>query len=293
MRYRCWINVFLRDAKSKSMKKIVVCIIALTNILSVAAQNSTTGNSEVGSGIIHKSTVLVIPFETKMYLSDIDRDLGAANDLNFQEIKAKFRAALDREIFLALKPYYNPLSFYTITTQESRAELGYIYNSIGYKYEVVPEEEVVKKENAALKLLGKFKKKEKKEEYIQAGMHNGQIVSQVDNREKYMKTTLSNEKLLPNLNEKYKASYYIFINQLDVKRAADLRYVANEEQYKREIKVHYTMFDHAGKEVSSGAIKSRFPSNQNDIDRIIKIQFPLIAQRIVQHLLGPDFIPIK
>ena len=267
------------------MKKIVVCIFALASILSVSAQNSTTGKSELDSGVNQKSTVLVIPFESKMYLSDIDRDLGEANNLNFQDIKAKFRSALDREIFLALKPYYSPLSFYTIPPQESRTELGYIYNSIGYKYELVPEEEVVKKENAATKLIGKFKKKEKEEEYIQAGMRNGQIVSQVDNREKYMKTTLVNEKLIPNLNNKYKSTYYVFINQLDIKRSADLRYVANEEQYKREIKVHYTVFDNTGKEVSSGAIKSRFSSNQNDIDKIVKIQFPLIAQRIVQNLV--------
>jgi hypothetical protein len=67
-----------------------------------------------------------------------------------------------------------------------------------------------------------------------------------------------------------------------------MRYVANEEQYKREIKVHYTMFDNEGNEVSSGAIKSRFASNQNDIDKIIRVQFPLIAKRIVENLLGPD-----
>ena len=124
-------------------------------------------------------------------------------------------------------------------------------------------------------------------------MQGGQIVSQVDNREKYMKTTLPNPKLLPNLNDKYKASHYIFINQLDIKRSADMRYVANEEQYKREIKVHYTMFDSEGKEVSSGAIKSRFPSNQNDMDKIIRIQFPLIAKRIVQNLLGPDAVYVR
>ncbi|PCJ24708.1 MAG: hypothetical protein COA97_09380 [Flavobacteriales bacterium] len=232
-----------------------------------------------------------------MYLSDIDRDLALKNDLNFQEIKAKFRAALDREIFIALKPYYNPLSFYSIEPQESRAELAYIYNSIGFKYEVMPEEVVVKKETAGKKLLNKFKRSKRSgdpassagtEEYIEAGIHNGEIVSQVDNREKYMKTKLSNEKLLPNLNKKFSASHYIFINQLDIKRSADMRYVAAEEQYKREIKVHYTIFDMNGKEVSSGAIKSRFASGQNDIDKIIRIQFPLIAQRIVQNLLGPD-----
>ncbi|MFB0925827.1 MAG: hypothetical protein QMB65_11205 [Vicingaceae bacterium] len=274
------------------MKKIIICVFAMASILNATAQNSTTGKSEeTVAGNNGKTSVLVIPFESKMYLSDIDRDLGEANDLNFQDIKAKFRAALDREIFIALKPYYNPLSFYAIAPQESRAELAYIYNSIGYKYEVVPQEEVVKKENTATKLLGKFKKKEK--EYTKAGMSGGQIVSQVDNREKYMKTTLPNPKLLPNLNEKYRVSHYIFINQLDIKRSADMRYVASSEQYKREIKVHYTIVDNTGKEVSSGAIKSRFSSKVNDIDKIIKVQFPLIAQRIVSNLLGPDAVTVE
>ena len=113
-------------------------------------------------------------------------------------------------------------------------------------------------------------------------------MSQVDNREKYMKTTLPNKQLLPSLNEKYKASHYVFINQLDIKRAANTMYQAAEEQYKREIKVHYTIFDTQGKEVSSGAVKTRFSANQNDIDKIIKNQFPLIAQRIVSNLVGPD-----
>jgi hypothetical protein len=269
------------------MKKLILCLLASASTIISVAQSTTTG--DVTEPIItNKKSVLVIPFESKMYLSDIDRDLAQKNEMNFQEIKAKFRAALDREIFIALKAYYNPLSFYSFEPKESRAELAYIYNSIGFKYEVMPEEVVVEKESAGKKLLNKFKKKEKEEEYIEAGIQNGEIISQVDNREKYMKTKIANEKLLLNLNKKFSASHYVFINQLDIKRSADMRYVAAEEQYKREIKVHYTIFDNAGKEVSSGAIKSRFASGQNDIDKIIKVQFPLIAQRIVSNLIGPD-----
>ncbi|MBL4592212.1 MAG: hypothetical protein JKX68_00175 [Flavobacteriales bacterium] len=269
------------------MKKLILCFVAVISMITTNAQNTTTGNTEE-EVVTEKSAVLVVPFESKMYLSDIDRDLALKNEMNFQDIKAKFRAALDREIFIALKQYYKPLSFYAIDPKESVKELAYIYNSIGYKYEVVPEEVVVKKETAGKKFLKKFKKKKKEKKYIEAGVENGQIVSEVDNREKYMKTKLTNEKLLPNLNKKYRASYYVFINQLDIKRSADMRYVATEEQYKREIKVHYTIFDDTGKEVSSGAIKTRFPAGQNDIDKIIKIQFPLIAERIVSNLIGPD-----
>jgi len=276
----------------EKMKKLAVSLFAFICIFAANAQNTTTGNS-TETTTTYKPSVLVVPFESKMYLSDIDRDLAFKNGLNFQDIKAKFRAALDREIFIALKAYFNPLSFYAIEPQESRKELAYIYNSIGYKYEIVPEEVVVKKESTGKKLLEKFKKKDKEEEYIEAKIHNGEIVSKVDNREKYMKTKLANENLLPNLNKKYKASHYVFINQLDIKRGADSRYLGTEEGYKREIKVHFTIFDMEGKEVSSGAIKSRFPSGQNDIDKIIKVQFPLIAQRIVSTLLGPSEAMVK
>ncbi len=269
------------------MKKLFVCLIALFAIYGLKAQNTTTGNNE-GSGMNYKSSVLIIPFETKMYFSDIDRDVSQKAELNFHEIKAKFRAALDQNIYLAFKKYYNPQSFYMMDQEEALGELNYIYNSVGYKYEVVPQEEVVEKESTGKKFINKFKKKEKEEEYIEAGIQNGQVVSQVDNREKYMKTKITNENLLPNLDKKYKAAYYLFVNQLDIKREADMRYLATDEAYKREIKVHYTIVDAKGEVASTGAIKSRFSSTQNDIDKIIKTQFPLIAERIVNNLLGPD-----
>jgi len=269
------------------MKNLVLIVVATFFVSQSLAQNTTTGNNEE-SGIANQSSVLVVPFESKMYFSDIDRDISQKTELNFHQIKAKFRAALDQNIYIALKKYHKPLSFYSIEPSEAKKELAYIYNSIGYKYEVMPKEEVVEKETVGKKLIGKFKKKEKEEEYIDAGIKNGQVVSQVDNREKYMKTAISNENLLPNLDKQYKASYYIFVNQLDIKRAADQRYMATDEAYQREIKVHYTIFDAQGKEVSSGAIKSRFPSGENEIDKIIKEQFPLIAERIVSNMMGTD-----
>ena len=54
-----------------------------------------------------------------------------------------------------------------------------------------------------------------------------------------------------------------------------------------------TIYNNLGKIINSGAIKSRFPSNQNDMDKIIKVQFPLIAQRIVANLLGLDAVGVR
>jgi hypothetical protein len=269
------------------MKKLAFFILVSISTYAGFSQNNTTGD-QAESSLDYKSSVLIIPFESKMYLSDIDKDIAQKSELTFHQIKAKFRAALDQNIYIALKKYYTPQSFYSIEPEEAKMELAYIYNSIGYKYEIVPQEEVVKKETVATKFASKFKKKEKEEEYIEAGVRNGEVVSQVDNREKYMKTTLANDKLLPSLKSKYSSEHFIFINELDIKRGANDVYQASEEQYLREIKVHYTIFDVAGNEVSSGAIKSRFPSTQNDIDKIINVQFPMIAERIVSNMHGPD-----
>jgi hypothetical protein len=273
------------------MKNILTLIAIVVVAFPVFSQNSTTGKTD--EGLANKKNVVIIPFESKMYISDIDRDLAEKNGMNFHEIKAKFRAALDQNIFIKLKPYYSPFSFYTIDQQDAQKELSYIYNSVGYKYTVIENEEVVKKENVGSKLIGKFKKKDKEPEYIEAGMQNGQIVSQVDNRDKYMNTIVSNPNLIENLNKKYQAKYYIFINQLDIKRGADDVYAASEENYKREIKVHYTIIDNAGKEVSSGAIKTRFPSTQNDVDKIIRVHFPLIAETIVGKLVGENIVEVN
>jgi hypothetical protein len=231
----------------------------------------------------NKGSVLIIPFEPRLYLSDIDNQIAVKNEMNFQDIKAKFRAALDQNLFLTLKPYFTPLSFYTLNEEEARTELSYIYNSIGYKYEVLEVE--VEEETKGKKFANKFKKKENNDEYIEAGVNNGQIVSQVDNREKYMKTVISNDELLPTLNKKYQAEYYIFINELDIKRGMESQYVnSNKELEGRTIKVHYTIFNNK-EEVSSGAIFTLLEGNENDINVIIKSQFGIIAEKIVSKII--------
>ena len=249
---------------------------------SIFSQETTKGDVVVNNSS-EKNSVLIIPFEPRLYISDIDNNLAKTNEMSYQDINAKFRAGLDQNIFTALKPYYNALSFYTVDDEEARKELSYIYNSIGYKYEVLEAETAT--ESKGKKLLNKFKKDETKQENIDAEVKNGQIVSQVDNREKYMKTILSNTELIANLNKKYQAAYYVFINELDIKRGTEDQYLGGEKNTDREIKVHYTIFDNKEKEVASGAIKMSFNPSENDINKIIKSQFPLIADKIVQKMI--------
>ena len=273
------------------MNKIFFIITLFIFSIKLTAQNNTMGtvtNSEVNG----KSKVLIIPFEPRLYISDIDKELVKENEMNFQDIKAKFRAALDQNIYISLKKYYTPLSFYTIAQEDAIKELSYIYNSIGYKYEVMPVEEVVEKENAGKKLMSKLKKSKRSgdseldsETRESANIQNGQIVSQTDDREKYMMTKISNDNLINTLNKQYQATYYLFINELDIKRTMKESGGMNNQSL-REIKVHYTIFNNQEQVMSSGAIKTLFNSNENDIEKIIKSEFPLIADKLAEKIVN-------
>ena len=256
--------------------------LVLLSISSHIFSQETTKGDVPNNTNSNKGSVLIIPFEPKLYISDIDNQLAKQNGMMFQDIKAKFRAALDQNIFITLKNYFTPLSFYTLNEEEARTELSYIYNSIGYKYEVLEVE--VEEETQGKKFANKFKKKENNDEYVEASVQNGQVVSQVDNREKYMKTVLSNDQLLTSLNKKYQAEYYIFINELDIKRGGDSQYTNSSKTQDRTIKVHYTIFNNK-EEVSSGAIITAFDGNENDINKIIKSQFGIIAEKIVSKII--------
>ncbi len=50
--------------------------------------------------------------------------------------------------------------------------------------------------------------------------------------------------------------------------------------------MHYTIFNNKGDVVSSGAIKTLFDGNQNDINKISKTQFALIADKLTEKMVG-------
>ena len=85
-------------------------LVLITISFNAFSQETTAGDvSNKNSN--NKGSVLIIPFEPKLYISDIDNQIAVKNEMNFQDIKAKFRAALDQNIFITLKNYFTPLSF--------------------------------------------------------------------------------------------------------------------------------------------------------------------------------------
>jgi len=201
---------------------------------------------------------MLIPFEPKLYMSEMDMKINQQTNWSFQQIRENFRHQLDIQLKLKLRSIAPVVSFYSDSIQMA-SDLATIYKSTTLSYDLV---------EASTTPTAK-----------QKGITNGQITVEVNNDKKFMNTKLSDTKLLPYLNKKYKSEYFVFINQLDIKKDID-SYDPATDLYQREITVHYTIIDKNGKTISEGITTSRFSSKENDPKKIASSNFSSIGTYI-------------
>jgi hypothetical protein len=232
----------------------VACFLAIT----FQAQNSTRGednkpdeNLKSGSA---KKKVLLIPFDPKMYMSDIDRSINRDTKMDFKEIRDAFRGGIDNQLNSRFKPTYTVISLLRDTVK-TKKDLLFIYKSIGYKYTVTQ---------------GKEKEAEQK------SISKGQLTVPVrGEEERYMRTVINQPGLLEAINKKYGAELFVFISEVDLKST-----VSAEGGNEREAAIHFTVFDLAGKQVGGGLAKVKFDAELNEPKRIVSRAFPAAAQTI-------------
>lgn len=229
---------------------------------------------------------MVIPFEPKLYRSDADRALSSANNMSTYELRHRLRYGLTEAVFREVARNRKGMMIMG-GDEEMKADLGYIYQSIGYQYNEVPNDAPEVPKRGVEAIWGKAKALKNKvippEEEPESGtrLQDGQMVTVWDKADRFMNTSIHNPAVLDYMSEKYECEYFIFINQLDILIAPGTDYRELEsELYRREIKVHYTILDRAGNEIRGGAARAILPSYTQDLDRIVKGKFTYIAQQI-------------
>jgi hypothetical protein len=245
------------------------------------------------------SKVLIIPFEPKMYISSADKEIASRTKLTHQEIRENMRYGISNQMRHAVGKGMKSVSLLHIDTGAVGRDLGYIYNSIGYKYKPLPEDDIarnkqneedlkpVNKLKGSLNKLIKHDNLAPKESNGETRIKNGQIHSTVSYGEKFMNTSIHNPSLLKVLSAKYQADVFLFINELNIEAAAPAsRSGLSALSYKRKVKVHYTIFNKDGKELHGGAAIVYMPSTTNDMNKIINNYFPILAQNMSDNIPG-------
>jgi len=218
--------------------------------------------------------ILLIPFEPKMFMSEIGKDVNAKTNLSYKAITDEFRKELDLAMYNALR-----MSCVTVTLLDGKhssdTTMGYIYSSTTYGYEPVP--------GTAIDAGGstEYDPKHQKDHYID----KGQLSVPVDYTKRFMNTTVQNPHLLSQLSGIYNTDTYVFINELDIKNVDNATENLSEDTYRRQVTVHYSIIDNTGHYVSKGVAITYFPYRENDPKEIGDKYFTVIARTILKNYI--------
>lgn len=229
------------------------------------AQHTTINQKSTEKPASGKHKMMLIPFEPKMYMSEIDFYINKETKLTAKQIKFAFRDGINEQLYKTLKTQNSVVDLMDDTTK-TKKDLESIYQNLAYEYQKVPDQTHYTPP-----------KKEKEEKNIQ----KGQIVVETNTDARFMNAKVRNATLVPYLYAKYKSDIFIFINQLDIKASgtngpAEL----GNNSGNRKIVVHYTVYTFDAKEINSGISEEEFPVTLNNPAKIVGTYFSKIAQTI-------------
>jgi hypothetical protein len=236
--------------------------------LSAVAQTDSVSQN-LNADTVYKK-ILLIPYNPMMHLSDADNDISEYSGITENQLRSMFRAGLSQQVYEALVGNYSAYSLLSENSKERKEELEMIYGSLNYRMDTVysvlhPPKTGSQKQKSLFSKNPSAKTKE---------VHDL----------KYMNIGLSHPELLAKLSEKYGTELFVFLNQFEMDTHYDDCLDLALKIYRRDIKVHYSVFDATGKQVYGDVAVVHFPSNTNDIREIMAGNFLKISDNIVSSL---------
>ncbi len=202
--------------------------------------------------------IMIIPFEPKLYMSEIDKKVNEQTKWNFNTIREIFRHKLDIQLQQKFKQIGSVISFYSDSVKMSK-DLTYIYDNTNLSFDPL------NKPSSSTSPVVK-----------NTGIKNGQVAVEMSEEQKFTNILVGDSKMLLYLNKKYASEYFVFVNQLDIKNDAST-YDIHTDTYQRKVDVHYTILDKDGKLIIAGIASSSFSSKENHPKKIISQSFSPIA----------------
>jgi hypothetical protein len=255
------------------MFKRGIFLTVLLVCLSLLKAQHTTILKQEKSVVADKTTshhVMIIPFEPRLYMSEIDFSINKATGLTAKEIKHSFRDGINEQCYKALKSNGFKVTDLMEDTTKYKKELFSIYSNLTYDYVKVPNQEHYK-----------APEREKK----QKGIEKGQVQIETNSSDqRFMNAKLTNAKLVPLLYKTHKTDIFIFVNQLDIKTSDNAMVNSGITSDSRKIIWHYTIYSYDAIELNSGTVELEFPAKINDPKKISSVYFSQMAQMLSKRL---------
>ena len=242
----------------------------------------TKSDQEVyAEGVNEESKILIIPFEEKLFYSDIMRDLTTVNNMGANEIYHRLRNEIQLSMKKALKDSMETVMFLN-TDSLLESDLVSIYAVLGYQYVPVPKEE---EENKKGKKKAATKKPQEPKKEV--GIRDGQVIAERQVDERFMNAKLKDNSILDQFYANYGINRFLFINQMDVKMDLSDPETAFIDP-RRLVAIHYTILDQNGAQLSGGLAEAQFPGTESRLNYIIGANFYKLAATVFGKLLAAE-----
>ncbi|MCH7535210.1 MAG: hypothetical protein IH948_05615 [Bacteroidetes bacterium] len=228
--------------------------------------------------------IMVIPFNPNYYFSDSDHDLAEYNRITQAQVAQQFRYGLDFDNKVRILSKYETKSILRDTSEQAHRDLVEIYKGISYNFESPTHG---RGESVMSDLMAKFQENistDHEAKTTEAAKKSSKL-KEVDKKEvEYMNVIPHDKAMFSYLSENYGVDLFLFINQFELKTNYEECLDRVNKIFQREVSVHFSIFDSKGNQLYGDVITVYFPSNTNDIDRIIKSNFPIVSNYIKSKL---------
>jgi len=99
-----------------------------------------------------------------------------------------------------------------------------------------------------------------------------------------MNVRLHDVKMLEYFSAKYGVDLFLFVNQFEIKTKYEKCMDRAVNNFKREIWVHFSIYDSKGEQLYGNVVGVNFFVQSNDMNSLIRSSFPLIADYITDNL---------
>jgi hypothetical protein len=232
-------------------RKLILVLSVLSSALFAFTQNTA------------QYKILVFPFRPKLYLGLYDAPINKATKWDAKTIKHYFRKNTTALLNQALSQKWTSIDLCS-DTNKYKFDLGYLYSNTGT--------ELVKLNTT---------QKEAPQTKSNKNIKKGRLVNTSLNLDLYYThTQVASKELFKAYEKRFKSNVYVTINQFDMVPDDMNDAIKNENSSKREIKIHYSIFNQEGKHIFGDYASITFPKTENNPELILSKYLKPLMQSI-------------
>lgn len=219
-----------------------------------------------------ETSLLIIPFHSNYYISEIDALLAREADLDAIMVRRKLRQYLTQALD---KQFADSMDTRNLLLGET-STLDYIYNGVSFNYEQYQDP----KQEEKSWLKRKLEKKEDKIYGTTSSRNQGQLKEEHISYDRFMSVDIGNEGMAEYLRDEFGHSHMLFINELDLRRDIEKASGAYGD-YDYLVTVHYSVFESDGSPLCGGKVTERLSKSETDMRQLTHSTFDNIASQII------------